>query len=286
MHQKFVDVHGVETRYLESGAGEAMLLVHGGDFGGYELADDWIPIVDILGEKFRVLALDKIGCGFTGNPDGDEAYVIGSVVRHARDFLHALGLDRAHVVGHSRGGYAATRLALESPEVVRSLTIVDSGSLMAPPNPIYDTWNRQAESLTDTRERVRYLVAVNSFSDKHIDPAYVDAMSQAAELPKSKLAASTLVRLWARFEEDIVRNQERTRSWIRAGRLQRPTLVMWGYNDPSATMDRAGIPCMSLVLQHVAVSEMHILGGAGHFCFREQPVGFAGALTGFIERNC
>lgn len=285
MDERFVTVGGVRTRYLESGRGEPMLLIHGGDFGGYELADDWAPVIGRLGQSFHVMAIDKIGCGFTGNPEGAAAYVIGSVVRHALNFLHTVGAGPAHVVGHSRGGYAAARLALEAPDAVRTLTIVDSGSLMAPPNPIYRRWNREAGALADPRVRVRYLIAVNSFSDAHIDSGYVEAMSRAVELPKSKHAAAILARGWPAFENDLVQHQEQTRSWISAGRLQRPTLVVWGYDDPSATMDRAGIPCMQLILGHVPVSEMHILGGAGHFCFRERPAEFVAVISDFLRRS-
>ena len=64
-----------------------------------------------------MLAIDKIGCGFTDNPPTDADYVIGSVVQHGIDFLAALGIERAHLVGHSRGGYAVARIALERPDL-------------------------------------------------------------------------------------------------------------------------------------------------------------------------
>jgi pimeloyl-ACP methyl ester carboxylesterase len=284
--EKFVDVDGVRTRYLEAGSGEPMLLIHGGNFGRYCLAEDWEPVIDLLGEHFRVLAIDKIGCGFTDNPPADEGYVIGSVVDHAHRFLTALGVPAAHLVGHSRGGYATTRLALEHPEMALSLTIVDSSTLMTPPNPQYDAWDREAAKLPDPRDQVRYLVTVNSFSGDHVDEAFVDVMARASTLPKSVEAAAKMRDgLVGQFNEDLVRRQAETQDWIRSGRLRCPTLVVWAYNDPSATMERCGIPCMDLVLTNVPDSEMHILTEAGHYCYREQPVAFTDVVTTFIRRN-
>ena len=76
-----------------------------------------------------MIALDKVGQGHTGNPLNDD-YTMQAVVDHAATFLKALGLPPVHLVGHSRGGFAATRLTLQHQHLVRSLTIINSGTLM------------------------------------------------------------------------------------------------------------------------------------------------------------
>ena len=283
---KFVDVAGVTTRYLEAGGGDPMLLIHGGNFGTYAVAEDWGPVIDRLATRFRVLAIDKIGCGFTDNPASDDDYVIGSVAVHGAEFLRTLGIESAHLAGHSRGGYPVVRMALEHPELARTVTIVSSSSLMTPPNPLYLQWDAEAAKIPDPRDRVRYLVAVNSFSDDHIDDHFVDVMAEVIQLPKSQEATAKLdAGLRARFNEDLVARQKETQEWIAAGGLTCPTLVLWGYNDPSATMERCGVPCLNLILPNVAASEMHVLNEAGHYCYREQPDAFADTMIGFIERN-
>jgi len=283
---KFVDVAGVTTRYLEAGGGDPMLLIHGGNFGTYAVAEDWGPVIDRLATRFRVLAIDKIGCGFTDNPASDDDYVIGSVAVHGAGFLRTLGIESAHLAGHSRGGYPVVRMALEHPELARTVTIVSSSSLMTPPNPLYLQWDAEAAKIPDPRDRVRYLVAVNSFSDDHIDDHFVDVMAEVIQLPKSQEATAKLdAGLRARFNEDLVARQKETQEWIAAGGLTCPTLVLWGYNDPSATMERCGVPCLNLILPNVAASEMHVLNEAGHYCYREQPDAFADTMIGFIERN-
>jgi 2-hydroxy-6-oxonona-2,4-dienedioate hydrolase len=284
--ERFVDVQGVRTRYLEAGTGAPMLLIHGGNFGRYCLADDWGPVIGPLAETYRVLAIDKIGCGFTDNPPKDAEYVIGSVVQHGVDFLAALGIEHAHLMGHSRGGYAATRIALERPELALSLVIVDSSTLMTPPNPQYDAWDREAAALADMRAQVRYLVTVNSYNGDHVDDDFVEVMAAAASLPKSVEAVEKWTAgLGRQFGQDLVERQQEAQAMIRGGALRCPTLVTWGFNDPSATMHRCGVPCMELVLSSVPTAEMHIFNEAGHYCYREQPVAFTEVVTSYLARQ-
>lgn len=292
MKEKFVSVDGIRTRYIESenngnNARQPMLLIHGGHFGRYDSADDWGLNIDSLGKNFEVYAIDKIGQGFTDNPRSDGEYLIGSTVKHAFDFVKTMGLEKVNVVGHSRGGYAATRLALEHPEDFATLTIVDSSTLMTPPNPIYEQWDRDAEKIADNRAKLKYLVAANSYSDKHITEDYVDAMEKIWKQPKIKEAQTKMKSgLMKIFKADVVERQNEAQEWIRKGGLKKcPTLVMWAYNDPSATMDTCGIPCMNLIMPNVPESRMHIVNHAGHFCYREQPEEFEAVLTYFVKRH-
>lgn len=286
IEEKYVIVKGIRTRYLEAGKGEPLLMVHGGNFGTISSADTWDLVIDAFAESFHVFAIDKIGQGFTDNPKHDENYVIGTAVQHSYDFLNTMGIDSAHLMGHSRGGYVVTRLALEHPEKTKSLIIVDSSTLMTPPNPIYDEWARQAAEIEDVRERYRYLTAVNSFKSDHITEKCLDVKVKIANLPKHKEAKAKMdAGLVQLFKEDLVAKQKETHEWIKAGGLKMPTLIMWGYNDPSATMDRCGIPCMNLIFPSVPNSEMHILNLAGHSSFREQPKSFVTVVTNFIKLN-
>jgi 2-hydroxy-6-oxonona-2,4-dienedioate hydrolase len=286
LREGYVDADGIKTRYLEEGRGEPMLLIHGAIFGSHGSADCWVPIMQNLGKRFHVYALDKVGCGFSDNPKKDEDYTITETVKHAYDFMKSMKMEKAHVAGHSRGGYAVTRLALEHPEMVKTLTIVSSSTLMTPPNPQYEIWEKEAEKLKDERERQRYLVTVNSYSASHVTDAWVEIMAKIVTLPKTREALAKMNGgLRKRFKEELVAKQQETHQWIRSGGLKVPTLIMWGLNDPSATMERCGIPCMNLVMPFVSESEMHVLNHAGHFCYREQPRAFESVLTGFIERH-
>ena len=131
----YVDVSGVETRYVQLGSGRPLLLLHGGDFRSPSHSIDWdLNISDLASRGYRVIALDKLGQGGTAGPTSLAGYTMRSVYEHVECFIDALGLTGngatadLTLVGHSRGGLPAATYALNHPEVVRSLVIVSSAT--------------------------------------------------------------------------------------------------------------------------------------------------------------
>lgn len=281
----FVDVDGARTRYYSAGEGNPVVLVHGGHFGLRSSAEDWELNFDRLAEHHRVVALDKLGMGFTDNPKSDDDYIIESHATHLHAFLNALDLEEAHLVGHSRGGYAVTRVALDHPSRVRTLTVVSSSSVTNPFNPIYGEWRQQAATMEE-REAVRFLIAANSYSDAHITERMVDVGVEIGQLEKTIEAKQRMEQgLYDVFKADLLERVEKIKKEIAEGGLTMPTLVMWGFNDPSATIERCAKPAIDLFFAGVERCEMHILGQAGHYCFREQPEAFSRTLLDFIYRS-
>ncbi|MFC2073043.1 alpha/beta fold hydrolase [Chloroflexota bacterium] len=289
MEEKYVNVKGIKTRYLEAGTGEPVVLVHGGHFGSPYNANDWDLNIDSLAKFFHVYAIDKIGAGFTDNPKSDEEYLIGSSVQHVYDFLNTMQIDSAHMAGHSRGGYTVCRLALEHPERVTTLIIAASGTLFGSQNPTqnssYDEWRRLAALIKDIRDRHRYMAAANSFGSEHITDDFVDVIVRIVTLPKSQEAVAKMKTLRLQFLGDLETKRKETHEWIRAGKLKAPTLITWGFNDPSASFAPVGLDGLRLILPSVPRSEMHIFNRAGHYHFREQPEAFVIAVTNFIKLN-
>ena len=281
---KFIDVEGTNTRYFEAGEGEPMLLVHGGQFGGGASAEDWFLNFDGLAESFHVYAIDKIGQGYSDIPDRDEDYVIGTAVQHSVDFLKTLDIDSAHIVGHSRGGYLAARVALEHPEIVKTIVIIDSATLMQPIT-FYKDVAESAPHFDDPKERSKYLTAANSYGTAHITDDWVEGKLKIDGLPKYQEAAVKNAELEDQFNRNLVAMQKETHAWIRAGGLNCPTLVVWGLEDPSALWDPMGLDCLNLILPNVADSQMHIFNHAGHYSFREHPEEFVGVVKAFIASS-
>ncbi len=286
MEEKYIEVNGIRTRYLEAGAGEPLLLVHGGHFGMNDSANDWDTVIDGFARDFHVIAPDKIGLGFSDNPRRDRDYLMKTMVQHVYDFLCTVGIDRSHVVGHSRGSYAVIRLALEHPEAVNTLTIVDCGTLVLARNPIYDQWEAEAALIPDKRERTRYSWAANSFSPAHITDDLLDRLLTIDGLPKSQEAVEKMkAGLMQQFKEDLAVEQKETQERIKKGEIKVPTLIAWGYNDPSAKLDPMGYTVLRLFFESTPKCEMHILNQAGHWSFREQPESFVTVVAGFIKAN-
>jgi esterase len=108
----------MQLHFKESGQGRAVVLLHG-LFGS---ADNWQPIAQRLAEKFHVFALDHRNHGQSPH-SAEMNYLLmaGDVDR----FMAARGLETAAVVGHSMGGKTAMQFALQFPERVEKLVVVD-----------------------------------------------------------------------------------------------------------------------------------------------------------------
>jgi pimeloyl-ACP methyl ester carboxylesterase len=109
---------GVEVTYLESGTGEALVLLHG--IGGG--ASSWRIQLDALSDRFRVVAWDAPGYGGS-TPLAESAPNASDYAAVLAAFLTALGVARCHLVGHSMGALLAARFAAERPDRILSLIL-------------------------------------------------------------------------------------------------------------------------------------------------------------------
>jgi pimeloyl-ACP methyl ester carboxylesterase len=117
-----VNSQGTDIHYTVVGDGPPVLLIAGTGYAG----TTWHPgFLSQLAERATVVYYDHRGTGETkGTPDD---YDIRLFARDAAAVIRALGGD-VHVVGHSMGGRVAQWLAIDSPELVRSLVLVSSGA--------------------------------------------------------------------------------------------------------------------------------------------------------------
>ena len=300
---KFVDVNGIRTRYFEAGQGEAMVLVHGAQFGRAAGAShNWMPIFPSLAKHFHVYALDKLGMGLTDNPKSDEGYWMQATVEHIYSFMKVMGIKKAHLVGHSRGALPVAAVLLDHPEMVKTLTVFNSNTL-APGDPA--PRSRRGNTIPITADSIRQFweKGFGAFRKDFITEEYVQAELEIAQQPKIEEAWRRLEGLRKRFVEQ---NPEKIRArpalahssgtgwWlhevkdktlrrIQEGELKTPTLVIWGYTDPSATYDM-GINLFRLISQSVDRTEFHLFNLCGHFPYQEYPEEVTNLMVGFIEQ--
>ena len=280
-----VDVAGISTRYVECGEGEPLVLVHGGQFGNLYSLDAWGLNLEGFAKRFHVYAFDKLGQGYTDGPRSDSDYTIDATVQHAYGFLRAVGVERAYLVGHSRGAYLTTRLAMEHPELARALIVVDSNSILSGgmPTPFYDHL-RAISAPWGTREAVVLEPTANAFSGRHITEDWVKVMMEIAALPKSQEVLAKFDALGStQFFPQFAKQREELIAWIENGGVQVPVLVVWGFNDPSAPLDTYGMDTLRLFAQRVPRTQMHVFNEAGHYVFREHPDEFVAVVTRFID---
>ena len=118
---KTVTIDGINIHYIGGGSGPPLVLVHGlGSSAAVEFSYNLEP----LAAHHRVLAIDLPGFGNSDKPTLD--YTIDLFVKAVRDLMTCEGLERAAVMGVSMGGRVALGLALDSPEVVERLVLVDA----------------------------------------------------------------------------------------------------------------------------------------------------------------
>ncbi|MGH1575334.1 alpha/beta fold hydrolase [Methylobacterium sp. P31] len=116
---EFLTVDGVRLHYIERGRGEPLVLIHGNGM----MIQDFLAsgIVDDLANRYRVIIIDRPGYGYSDRPRG-----LWTPRAHATLYqkaLQQLGVTRAVVLGHSWGALVAVALALQAPQLVRSLVL-------------------------------------------------------------------------------------------------------------------------------------------------------------------
>jgi|SRR5579872_4474709 len=117
-------VNDVDLYYESTGSGDPVFLIHG--LGSSTL--DWEFQIPALARSHRVIAMDVRGHGRSAKPPGP--YSVAQFAADATALLRELHAAPAHIVGLSMGGMIAFQMAVDSPEAVRSLTIVNSGPEM------------------------------------------------------------------------------------------------------------------------------------------------------------
>ena len=191
-----------------------------------------------------------------------------------------------HVVGHSRGGFASTSLTLRHPDLIRSLTIVNSGTLMP-------TVSTNEAVLTPcphpswSREAARWVYQEYSFDPHVVTDEWIDTVMGVLDLPKSRESARKMEdeRLKARFFLPQLAQQKReTLNLINEGLLRRPTQVIWGYDDRTSGVE-GGMDVFRMIRRHNRQTRLHVVNQSGHFVFREQPEQFNALLSRFVQAH-
>ena len=139
---KSVKVNGVELEYEPTGFGEPVLLI------SPVLADGFLPLVSepALTDSYRLIRYHRRG--WAGSTHTAPPVSIGDHAADAAALLDRLGVQRAHVVGHSSGAAVAAQLALDRPDLVHTLTLLElslfsvpsGGAFLEAAGPVFDAY--------------------------------------------------------------------------------------------------------------------------------------------------
>jgi pimeloyl-ACP methyl ester carboxylesterase len=249
--------------YSEIGSGPTVLLLHA------TLHDrhDFDPILEALARRYRTIAVDWPGHGDSDPVDSalePSAPLFADVLE---DVVDGLGVTRTVLIGNSVGGFAAARLAINRPECVAGLVLVNAGGFI-PLSPLTRTFCRVVGTPAFVRLAgpgfIRGYMKATTDSDRRI-------VAGAIAATKTAEGIRTETGLWRSFatpEHDL-------RS--RAAELTAPTLIVWGKKD-------IAIPLRAGRATHDAIrgSRFETLN-TGHVVFSSDPAGFLAIAEPFLE---
>ncbi len=257
----FVQTRAGQVFYAEQGSGLPVVMLHA---TLHDHTDFDAVAGPLAAAGYRVLALDWPGHGQSTTPAGLGPVTAPLLADVLADFVAELDLAPAVFIGNSVGGYAAARIALEHPDRVAGLILVNAGGFVKVPR---------------LAVRVLGIPAVNRAVFPLLVPRYMKPDSErlraitrrVQDRARSKTGAAVSAALWRSFADPAYD--------LRADgpRLGVPVLLAWGARDiilPESTARRtqAAIPGADLrTLQ------------TGHVVFASDPDGFVGLVLPFLE---
>ena len=247
---EFADLGGGigTVRYARRGDGaRTVVLIHG--FGGD--LDNWLFNVDALAASdATVYALDLPGHGQSVKTLADPT--VAGLSKAVGSFMDAVGIDAAHLVGHSMGGAIAMRTALDDPPRVKSLALIAAAGLGPGINRDYLAGFVASSSRRELKPFVEMLFANKDLVSRQL-------VEDLLRYKRIDGVAETLRGLFASLVEEG--GQETLLASARDG-LKVPVLVVWGMEDrivPAAHATALG-----------EGAKVELIEGAGHMVQMEQ----------------
>ena len=255
-----VNLESIALYYEEYGAGEALLFLHGLGTDGRS----WEYQRDLFAEQYRVILIDVRGHGRSAKPPGP--YSVPQFAQDIFALLEHLEIDAFHLVGLSMGGMIGFQMAVEQPERLRSLTIVNSG-----PELIAQNWKERWQILQrrlvlnfTSMEKIGEFIGERLFPEPHLAEYKALFVQQMRENdPKAYKAATNALIGWS------VRAQ--------LGRVQCPVLVI------SGDMDYTPVANKEAYVREMPTARLQVIANSRHGTPIDQPEAFNTAVLQFLH---
>jgi len=272
--ERWTVVDASRMRYLQSGSGPALVLVHG--LLGYSFS--WRHALPALAPLATVYAVDALGVGFSDRPPGLDCRLRAHAERLLR-FLDGVGVHSCDLLGTSHGGGVAMMAAALAPQRVRSLILV------APINP----WSEHGKRLTPFvtsmpmswlilrlgpgLEIIHDLGLRRLYGDRRrIQPGTLEGYSAPLRIPGAFNYGLGVARSW---NSDLKELESAL-----PGIAHIPTLLLWGSKDPAVSPASA-----ERLRGQFTDCRIEMFDGVGHLPYEEVPERFNASVAGFLSRN-
>lgn len=253
---------GVTIPYVGQGDrdGIPVLLVHA-------IADSWRafePILPHLPPSIRAFAMSQRGHGDAGRPAS--GYRPEDFADDLAAFMDRLELDRAVLVGASSGGVVARRFAIDHPDRTLGLVLLGAPLRLGDNPAVKEMWDSTFSTLTDPIDEA----VVRDFAAATIAPSVPRAFVETVVAESLKAPAH----VWRETMRGLIEDA----SADELGRIEAPTLVVWGDEDP--ILARLDQEAMAAAIPNATLA---VYEGGGHAFYWETPERVASDLTRFVE---
>jgi pimeloyl-ACP methyl ester carboxylesterase len=264
-------IDGVALEYDLQGAGEPVVLIHWG------VGAVWSqPLLDeaALADKHRLLSYHRAGFAGSGRIQGSIS--MADHAEHCRLLMRRVGIERAHIVGHSSSAVIALQLALDSPDAVQTLVLMES----ARPTPATETQAEFVRAFVEPAvERYRAgdeTAAVDTWCRGVFGAGYRGALD--AGLPGAFDQAVAAADVF--FTQELPAVQQWTFTEEDASRVTQPVLAVLGEHTAPTFPERR-----ELLLAWLPHVEPFDLPDATHLLHAQNPRGMAEGMADFFARH-
>jgi pimeloyl-ACP methyl ester carboxylesterase len=267
---RFVRVGDQLVHVEQAGSGEPVVLIHG--FGASTYS--WRKVMPALAASHRVVAVDLNGFGYTQRPTSRASYTREAQAKLVLGTLDALGIDRAHIVGHSYGGGLTLYLASRHPERFRTMVLVDSSA----PTYANDRRSRFAALRPLDVLFVRSVVLRPGMVRKGLLRSYYDDSLVTPELVQAyldRLAVEGVGNAFYGLTAPAPVGEP-----VELEKIAVPSLVIWGAHDLLISPETGRQAAARL--PH---AEFVLFDKSGHLPMEEEPEAFLNTVLPFLERH-
>jgi pimeloyl-ACP methyl ester carboxylesterase len=255
-------VGDIELYYEITGKGQPILLIHGLGSG----ARDWGMQAPFLSQNFQVVTFDVRGHGQSDKPPGP--YSIPLFAADTIELIRSLELAPVHIVGISMGGMIAFQVAVDAPEMVKSLVIVNSGPEFV------------LRSLRDIIRGLQRLLIVRLFGMRKMGEALSKSLFPKKEQGELR---RLFVERWAENDRQAYVNSMRAiAGWSvadRLGEVDCPTLII------AADQDYTPVSLKEKYVDRMSQAEIVVIADSRHATPVEHPEQFNKVLMEFLSKQ-
>jgi pimeloyl-ACP methyl ester carboxylesterase len=269
--KNFITINSHKINYIDRGVGIPLVFIHGYGASIYS----WRKNLPILSKYYRVCALDLLGFGFSDKPLNED-YSVNAYMKLIIQFMNALKIKKAVLIGHSLGGGIAVLTALKYPKRVKGLILIDAEAYAISPPLMLRV--AQLPVITSIIHHIigKWAIDISlkrSFydqtfvTDELIENYYRPFRTNNGKIAPVKVLQAIDFEKMGAISKDY-------------GKINKRTLIIWGKNDKISNVRLA-----YRLRKDIRKSVLKIIPESGHLVQEEKPEEVNKAIINFVKKR-